>query len=115
MNRVLTLQLLLGLLGTSVAIANPAPISETQAVQEPVTEGQSTPAASTAAAASNNKHHQAAGLIFETPMNFSEVQTLKNDTVGVVSADQRITIKLFPLGPETLSFLNMEDTELMNY
>ncbi|MGF1602062.1 MAG: hypothetical protein ACFCU8_08570 [Thermosynechococcaceae cyanobacterium] len=117
MNRFLTLQLLLGLLGTSAAIAKPAPIPETQAVQGQPPEQQSTPedSAAAAAATSNNKHHQAAGLLFETPMNFSEVQTLKNDTVGVVSEDQRITIRLFPLAPETLSFLNMEDSELINY
>jgi hypothetical protein len=63
----------------------------------------------------NRQIHKAAGLIFETPAGFSEVQALKNDTVGVVSDNQRITVRLMPLAPDTLSFLNMEDAELMNY
>jgi hypothetical protein len=63
----------------------------------------------------NRQIHKAGGLIFETPAGFSEVQTLKNDTVGVVSDNQRITVRMMPLAPDTLSFLNMEDAELMNY
>ncbi len=59
--------------------------------------------------------HQARGIVFETPTGFSEVQALKNDTVGVVSNDKRITVRLMPLAPDQLSFLNMEDAELMNY
>lgn len=59
--------------------------------------------------------HHARGLIFETPTGFSEVQALKNDTVGVVSNDQRITVRMLPLPPDTLSFLNMEDAQLINY
>jgi hypothetical protein len=114
MNRFLTLPILLCLLGTSTAIAepnqDPAP---TQAAPEQPTEQLG--AEPSAAVTGNRKQHLVAGLSFETPTDFSEVQTLKNDTVGVVSDDQRITIRILPLDPKTLSFLNMEDPELINY
>lgn len=86
----------------------------TPAVAQPRQEPEQTEA--TAFARPENRQvHQARGLIFETPTGFSEVQALKNDTVGVVSDDQRITVRLMPLTPDTLSFLNMEDAELINY
>ncbi|MEO0373517.1 MAG: hypothetical protein AAF329_02595 [Cyanobacteria bacterium P01_A01_bin.17] len=82
------------------------------AVAEP---GQEQTEATAFAHSDNRQVHQARGIIFETPTGFSEVQALKNETVGVVSDDRRITVRVLPLTPDTLSFLNMEDAELMNY
>lgn len=104
MNRFLTPQLLLCsvllLAGTLPTLA--------QSEQEPVESAVGDRSA-------DRKAHQAGGLMFETPANFSEVQPLRNNTVGVISDDQRMKVRMMPLEPETLSFLNMEDDELMDY
>ncbi|WP_158535226.1 hypothetical protein [Acaryochloris thomasi] len=96
------------LCGLLVAAAMPA-------VAQPLQESQQEQTEVTVAHSDNRQVHQARGLIFETPTGFSEVQALKNDTVGVVSDDRRITVRVLPLTPDTLSFLNMEDAELINY
>ncbi len=113
MNHIFTLKLLLcGLLATVGLPATAQPPQE----QEQVPQGQEQTETAVRISRSNLRQtHQAAGLIFQTPTGFSEVQVLRNNTVGVVSEDQRLTIKMMPLAPETLAFLNMEGAELMNY
>jgi hypothetical protein len=61
--------------------------------------------------------HVASGVVFETPLGFSEVKSLGNDTVGVVAQkDSRaLKIRMAILNPEWPELLNMADEELLSY
>lgn len=63
------------------------------------------------------KTHFANGLIFETPMGFSDVKSLGNDTVGVVAqkGSRKLKIRMATLAADWLELLNMEDEELLGY
>ena len=61
--------------------------------------------------------HFANGLIFETPVGFSEVKSLGKDTVGVVAqkGSRKLKIRMATLTADWLELLNMEDEELLSY
>lgn len=61
--------------------------------------------------------HFANGLIFETPIGFSEVKSLGNDTVGVEAqkGSRKLKIRMATLAADWLELLNMEDEELLGY
>lgn len=61
--------------------------------------------------------HAVSGVIFETPMGFSEVKSLGNDTVGVVAQKDSRTLKIRMaiLNPEWPELVNMADEELLSY
>lgn len=82
------------------SLAEETPITETQARRQP-----------------QRQTHAANGLIFETPVGFSQVKSLGNDTVGVVAqkGSRKLRIRMATLGAEWLELLNMEDEELLGY
>lgn len=61
--------------------------------------------------------HRAQGMVFETPMGFSEVKNLGNSLLGVVArkGNRQLRIRLGSLDPGLLDVLSMDDSELLGY